>query len=124
MQKVMVVNKCNGSIIVKNGRIADKFLARLRGLLGKEEFFAGEGLILAPCSMIHSIGMRIEIDVLFVATTGEIIHIIEKMQPNKVSPYIRNSCYVVEMPAGQVKRTCTTRGHMISIIQTKQKPSF
>lgn len=117
MRRFMVVNKSNRRLLAENVRAADSFFGRLKGLLGKRGFSTEDGLILFPCSMVHTIGMKTEIDVLFLSAIDEIVYVIEKMQPNRISPYVKASRYVVELPAGQVARTCTTKGHVISITQ-------
>lgn len=47
-------------------RVADWFMARALGLLVGEPLDPTEGLLISPCSSIHTIGMRYPIDVVFV----------------------------------------------------------
>ena len=47
-------------------RVADRFVARALGLLVGSPLEPSEGLLIAPCSSIHTIGMRYPIDVVFV----------------------------------------------------------
>src|SRR5436190_17741234 len=44
--------------------VAETYVARLRGLLGRR-LKAGEGLLLVPCSAVHTFFMRYPIDVVF-----------------------------------------------------------
>jgi len=115
MQKVMIENSSTGSILANEGGLADNYLSRLKGLIGKKDMAEGEGLIINPCMMVHSIGMKINIDVLFISKNNEIVHIVENMTPNRISPYIKAAQYVIELPAGQVLRTGTTVGDKINI---------
>lgn len=116
MQRAMVINKENLNIIVEQGELANTFLTRLKGLLGRKSMNYGEGLLICPCDMIHSIGMKMEIDVLFVSQDNRIVHIIEKMAPNRISQHIKDSCYVIELPSGQVARTETRRGQELCVV--------
>lgn len=116
MQKVMVINRDNSNIIIEQGELANTFLNRLKGLLGRKTMNPGEGLLIYPCDMIHSIGMRMEIDVLFISKENRILHIIERMVPNKISKHIKNSCYVLELPAGQTARTETKGGQELCVV--------
>lgn len=110
MQKYVILNTSNGQLLAEKAVLANKFYSRLKGLLGKKLMPEGEGLIIYPCTMVHSIGMKINIDVLFMSAKNEIVYIIEGMTPNHVSPHVKNASYVLELPAGQVARTCTAVG--------------
>ena len=52
-------------VVCERCTIADTPVSRLRGLLGRDELAAGEGLLLRPESSIHTWFMRFPIDVLF-----------------------------------------------------------
>lgn len=116
MKKIMVINIDNGNILVEKGGLASNFFTRCKGLLGKKEMPPGEGLVLYPCNMVHSIGMQIVIDVLFVSRDNQVIYIIKEMAPNRISDLVNNAHYVVELPAGQACRTGTAIGQKISVI--------
>ena len=45
--------------------IAESFLSRLRGLMGRRRLDEGHGLLLAPCNSIHMLFMRFAIDVVY-----------------------------------------------------------
>ena len=45
--------------------IAETFLSRLRGLMGRRRLDEGHGLLLAPCNSIHMLFMRFAIDVVY-----------------------------------------------------------
>jgi len=124
MQKVIINNTSTGKLLAAGGSIANSFFSRLKGLIGKKIMAQGEGLVIHPCAMVHSIGMKICIDVLFVSISNEIVHIIEKMPPNRISPYIKTAHYVIELPAGQILTTNTNVGHSISIINEQRVHLF
>lgn len=119
MQKVMVMNSDNGNILVENAVVANSFFTRLKGLRGKKSLFPGEGLLIYPCAMIHSIGMKMDFDVLFLSSSNQVVHLIEKMMPNRKSTYVCDAKYVLELPAGQISRTGTMIGHKIWVINEK-----
>jgi uncharacterized membrane protein (UPF0127 family) len=117
MKTVKIVNEDNREILARDAVVADNFLLRLKGLLGRKEFLLGEGLLIKPCTMVHCLGMKINIDVVFISKAQEIIHIIEKMSPGRISPWIKNAKDVLELPEGQVGRTGTVVGQKIRIIE-------
>jgi uncharacterized membrane protein (UPF0127 family) len=54
-------------------RVAATFMARGLGLLVGRPLADAEGLLIAPCSSVHTIGMRYPIDVVFLARSGEVL---------------------------------------------------
>ncbi|MEN6350264.1 MAG: DUF192 domain-containing protein [Syntrophomonas sp.] len=120
MKKIMVLNMENGELIINQGKLANTFASRLIGLMGKKKIVPGEGLMLYPCDMIHSVGMKIEIDVLFVSKEDRVVHIIERMPHNRISPRVKNARYVLELAAGQIAETGTIKGHKLEIILDEQ----
>jgi len=115
MEIIQVIDNDNGILIADNGRAADTFWRRFRGLLGRSEYEHGEALLIKPCSSVHTVGMKFAIDVLFVSAQNEIVHIIEAMPAYRFSPWIKNASYVVELPAGRVASCEVKIGHTLSI---------
>lgn len=50
--------------------VAGSFWDRLKGLMGKDRLAQGEGLLLEPCSSIHTFFMRFPIDVAYLRQEG------------------------------------------------------
>ncbi len=115
MGKTTIINASNGELLAAEGSLANTFFTRLKGWLGKKTMPEDEGLIISPCNQVHSMGMKIVIDVLFVSSSNEIVYLIEKMTPHRISPHIRAAHYVIELPAGQISRTGTELGHRVAI---------
>jgi len=46
--------------------IADTFLKRFLGLMGRKKIPAGQGLLILPCNSIHMMFMRFSIDAVYV----------------------------------------------------------
>jgi uncharacterized membrane protein (UPF0127 family) len=65
---------------------------------------AGEGLFLAKCSSIHTVGMKFPIDVLFVAWDGRVRRVARSLMPGAkktASSIIQlDSDCVLELPSG------------------------
>lgn len=115
MKTARIINIDTGTLIARQAVIADTFWARLKGLLGKKEMLAGEALIISPCNMVHCLGMKINIDVIFLTGKGEVVKIIENMRPGQISPYIRKADYVIELRAREAERCGTRVGHRINL---------
>ncbi len=116
MQELQIINEVNGAMIASSCYLADSFFTRLKGLLGRKQMSEGEGLLIIPCSSVHTLGMKMIIDVVFLSSDCQVLHIIEEMQPGKLSPIIKNSSSVLELPPGQVRRSGMKIGHHLKSI--------
>ncbi len=89
---------------------AKSLWARSRGLLGRKGLEPGEGLLLDPCSGIHTWGMAFPIDAAFLKRDGTVIHLVHSMGPWRISRYLFRAKSVLELPAGTLERTGTRTG--------------
>lgn len=62
MTEIQVDNATRGRTLVTNGRVADGYWTRLRGLIGSKPLEPGEGLLIVPCNSIHTHFMGFPID--------------------------------------------------------------
>ncbi len=67
--------KCSTPAGALRVRVADRFWSRALGLLVGAPLGPTEGLLISPCSSIHTIGMRYAIDVVFVAADGRVLRV-------------------------------------------------
>ncbi len=109
------LNRTRNTTLVTQGAIADNWWSRLRGLLGHAPLQSGEGLLLSGEKAIHTVGMGFPIDVLFLDSTGRIVHLIPDMGPLRFSPFVTAAANVLELPAGVAAQTGTTLGDQIEI---------
>jgi uncharacterized protein len=65
-------------------RVADRFVARALGLLVGAPLGPDEGLLIAPCSSIHTIGMRYPIDVVFVDREACVLRVCAEVQAGRM----------------------------------------
>lgn len=94
-----------GETLADKVLIADNPWLRFKGLMGKPALADGEGLLLSPCSSIHSCFMKFEFDALFLDKDNRIIHIERAMKPWRFSKVIWKAKKVLELPAKA--STCT-----------------
>ena len=91
---------------------ATTFLARLRGLAGVDELPPGVGLHIPHTRSVHTIGMRFDLDLLWLDRDGDVVRI-----DRDVAPLRHRSCRrarsVVEIRAGHGYSgpRLTTRNH-------------
>jgi uncharacterized protein len=94
--------------------MADTLLARLRGLLGRPALDGHEGLLLRPCNMVHTLGMRYPIDVVFLDRSGRVLKVSDTLLPGRASCHLRARC-VLELGAGVAARRGIVAGMRMPI---------
>ncbi len=65
MKTVRLWNATRQKEVVARCQIADNFWTRGKGLLGRKELPADEGILLVPGTSIHMFGMKFPIDAVF-----------------------------------------------------------
>ena len=91
------------NIIAGNLEMKDSFFGRLIGLLSRSGLKDGEGIILNPCTQIHTFFMRFNIDVVFVSKDFKVLAVIEDMPPWRLSALHLKAKYTVELKGGFLK---------------------
>lgn len=85
---------------------------RRKGLLGREEH---QGvLVLRPCRQVHSIGMKIPIDVAFCDRDGFVLHTIT-LVPWRLSRPVSRAYFAIEAVAGAFDRWNLNVGDIVEV---------
>lgn len=116
---MIVFNRTRGSVLGNRIAPAETFLARSRGLLGRNALGEGEGLWISPCRCIHTFGMSFPIDVLFLDREGRVLGVHPDMSPSRVTRYAWSAAGALELPAGTVRRTGTSRGDVVEFLDAE-----
>ncbi len=111
--KTVTVRK-NGTLIAY-ALHAKNYFSRLRGLLGRSLEEEG-GLMLTPCSSIHTIGMRYAIDALYLDRSWRVLRIDEALAPGRVLTPQKGARHVLELQAGRAKRCAIKTDDILEVI--------
>ena len=95
--------------------VADSSPTRRSGLLKHESLPEGEGLWIAPCEAVHTVGMRFAIDVLYLDRKRKVLKVRERMVPWRISGCLRAHS-VLELPAGMAGKTGTLPGDQLEFV--------
>jgi uncharacterized membrane protein (UPF0127 family) len=104
-----VLNEDRGSIVAKRVRVAGTSGARREGLLKISNMDVEAGLWIAPCEAIHTFGMRMPLDVLFLDRELRVRKIRYGLKPGRIAVCLRADS-VLELAAGAVSRSTTSLG--------------
>ena len=92
-----------GEVVAAEVEKADRFFARLKGLMFRKGLPPQGALLLKPCPQIHTCFMRFDLDVIFCNQAGEILCIIEQMRPWRMSKFVRGASWTLELTGGSLQ---------------------
>jgi uncharacterized membrane protein (UPF0127 family) len=107
---VCLIHATRGVVVAERVAVARSFLHRLRGLMGRSLLEPGEGLLIDPCSSIHTCFMRFPIDVLYMGADDVVRRVDHGMRPWRIGPLFTGAAYVVELPAGTAREAGVATG--------------
>jgi uncharacterized protein len=93
----------DGNVVCERCLLAETPLARLRGLLGRSELPAGEGLLLRPAGSIHTAFMRFPIDAVFLDRADRVLKVAHELPPWRMAG-CHGARAVLELPAGEAAK--------------------
>src|SRR5271170_3202483 len=116
-RSLYVYNKTRETFVATEAMLADSYLRRLVGLLGKTRRWAqlGRGLWIVPSRGVHTIGMLFPIDLIFLSKEKEVVHVEEHVRPFRISKVSLKATSVLEVPAHTIYRTRTSVGDHLEI---------
>jgi len=94
-----------GAVVCEHCVVAETYLLRLRGLLGRRDLPAGHGLLLRPCNSVHTWFLRFPIDVVFLDRELTVLRVLPRMGKWRMAG-ARGATAVLELAAGEAE----TRG--------------
>lgn len=101
--------------LIANARVADRWLLRLRGLLGVRTMAHPDGLLIPRCSSVHSIGMMVTIDLVYLNDEFEVTKVVSRLHPWRLSFGGRGTSQTLELPAGTVERLGLQPGEQLEV---------
>lgn len=111
---VRVLNTTRGTVVAERVQVARSLWARTRGLMLRPPLPPGTGLLIDPCSSIHSMWMRFPIDVLYLDRDDVVVRIAVAMPPWRIGPLFTGARYVIELPPGMIRASKTSVGDRLA----------
>jgi hypothetical protein len=112
-----VYNNTRETFVATEATLADSYLRRLVGLLGKTRSWArlGAGLWIKPSRGVHTIGMLFPIDLIFLSKQNEVVGVEEHLRPFRISKVSFKAASVLELPPHTLYRSKTQVGDRLEI---------
>lgn len=115
-----IVSLKDQSVIADKCHMAECFLDRLIGLMGKRDLKPGQGMFFPRCNNVHMWFMRIPVDVVFVRALDGRHYQVTSCRPNvrpwKLLPLMdAKARHTLELPVGTVARCSIEPGDTLCI---------
>ena len=114
--KAVVRRRSDGAVVCERCGVADSPLARMRGLLGRAELPAGEGLLLRPAPSVHTWFMRFPIDVVFLGRDLDVLAVRPELLPWRMAAQ-RGARAALELAAGEASRRGLAVGDRLELAE-------
>ena len=108
-------NDGTGSVIAQSVRRAKSAWQRTVGLIGRTNLHPEEGLWLEPCSAVHTIGMRVPIDIVLLNASHRVLAIVPNACP--MCPVISHpgTTVIIELASGAAARSEIVVGQQLRL---------
>ena len=116
MELVTITNKTRANAVGNRIAVADTFLRRLIGLLGRRRLDADAGLWIRPSSGVHTFGMLFAIDVVALDRQHRVRAVWPRLRPWRISGVSWKIHSVVELPAGAIQQRGIQTGDLLEIL--------
>jgi uncharacterized membrane protein (UPF0127 family) len=101
--RVVTLIDDGGRVVCERCTVADTMFTRMRGLLGRRELPAGEGMLIRPAPSVMTFFMLFPIDVVFLDRDGNVLKVREHMKPWRTAS-CRRAHMTLELAAGEAGR--------------------
>ena len=105
----------SGDVVCERCLMATTPVLRLRGLLGRKELPAGEGILLRPCASVHTMFMRFPIDVVFCDGDLRVLAVAPAVPTWRMRGQ-RGAKVAIELAAGEAARRSLAVGTQLQIL--------
>jgi len=110
---MIVRNPARESVLGSAIEVAGTSTSRAKGLLGREQLAAGEGLLFKHCSSLHTFFMRFPIDIIFMDRNCRVLKLSAAVGPFRLVAAPLRAHYALELPAGAISESKTKVGDVL-----------
>ena len=123
-QKYCVYNKTRESFLSLGVTAANTTFTRLRGLIGRFTLRSDEGIWMIPSSGIHTIGVMVPLDLIYLDEQHRVIHLIEHFPSFRIAPLRSQSESVLELPTHTIYSSQTQVGDELLLCVAEEMEKY
>jgi uncharacterized membrane protein (UPF0127 family) len=114
-RKYCVYNQTRECFLSLGVTAADTPFSRLKGLIGKLSVRSDEGIWVVPSSGVHTLGVLVPLDLIYLNEKHEVIHLVEHFPTFRIAPLRAQSESVLELAAHTIYSSQTQVGDQLLI---------
>jgi uncharacterized membrane protein (UPF0127 family) len=114
-RKYCVYNQTRECFLSLGVTAADTPFSRLKGLIGKLSVRSDEGIWVVPSSGIHTLGVLVPLDLIYLNEKHQVIHLVEHFPTFRIAPLRSQSESVLELAAHTIYSSQTQVGDQLLI---------
>lgn len=115
MKQITIVNRSRAIVVGSRIEVADTFVMRLVGLLGRRWLHADSGLLIQPSSGVHTFGMRFPIDVVALDRNFRVLAVWPNLRPWRTSNVNWKTHAVLELSGGHLRNCPIEAGDQLEV---------
>jgi uncharacterized protein len=100
-KQYQLINATTGQVVIEHLEIADSMWTRFRGWMFKSNAQPSSAILIRPCSSIHTMWMRMTIDVAFLSKDNIVLGTHNELHPWRIAIAPKGTIGVLETPTGQ-----------------------
>lgn len=105
-----ITNLTRSTMVCQEALLATRMMDRLRGLLGKKGLDAGSGLLIDPCSGVHTCGMGFALDIVALNRSNRVTGLWLAVDPWRIRGMSLRTSRMLELAAGALTPSATRLG--------------
>jgi len=113
---MLLRNVTKGRVAVEKLEIADTFISRFVGLMGRKSMPDDSGLMISNCNNIHMFFMCFPIDAVFIDREMRVAKIVGDLQPWRLAA-CRAAKHTLELPSGAAERCGIEVGDELEVVE-------
>jgi uncharacterized membrane protein (UPF0127 family) len=122
--RITIVNATKHTTVGAAIDVADAFRSRIIGLLGRRRLDPGEGLLITPCSGIHTWGMRFPLDVVALDSAMRVLKVRENLGSFRIAAVGWKTRRVLELPVGTIRGSGIEIGDQLVVSSPPAQPTL
>ncbi len=105
-----IINSTRSTVVCQEALLATRMVDRLRGLLGRKTLDAGSGLLIDPCSGVHTCGMAFPLDLVALNRGNRVTGLWLAVNPWRIRGINFRTSRMLELAAGALAPSATQPG--------------
>ncbi len=118
--KLCVYNQTRECFLGLRVAAADTSFSRLKGLIGRLRLRSDEGIWVVPSSGVHTIGVLIPLDLIYLDESQVVIKVIEYFPTFRIAPIRIRAASVLELPQHTIYSSQTQTGDRLLICTAEE----